>query len=454
MSHDPYLDDGYFGSESDEREDPGYMPHDARAEQSVLGGMLLSQGVIDDVAEELAGASDFYRPAHERIYDAIHALHTRGEPVDTVTVGDEMTTAGTLRAAGGHAYLHDLIQATPTAANASYYARIVAEHAIRRRIVLAGRQITALGQTDPAQVPIDDAIARFEEIATSVDRPDREDVPHATAVYDAIDALEDPPGLATPWQRLTETIAGWKPQCLYYVGARPSIGKSVIGVHAALDVARRGKTAMIFSLEMGRTDLYHRLLSSIGEVDMGRIQHRRLTQDDYSALSKAAAHLAKLPLVIDDRAALSVAQIRAKVKAEQRRSEVGLIVIDYLQLIAPPAGAPRNDRRVQVDSISRSLQALTKDSRVPVLALTQLNRASEGRADKMPTLADLREAGGQEQDADVVMLLHREKADDPATLKVGIGKNRHGPLAFFDLRFEGQYARAIDPPWSPTSCIA
>ena len=426
----------------EERPPPPESTHaGADVERATLGAMLLAPRVIDDVAETITGPA-YVQPRHELIHDAILALHLSGDPVDPITVADELQRRGQLDRAGGHAYLHQLVTDVATPGSAPYYARLVDQAHMLRRVEQIGVRVTELGRTHTDN-PIEHVNAARDEL-DSIVIDDRTDIPNEQAVYDAIDDLETSPGLATPWRDLTDTLAGWKPGALYIIGARPSIGKSVIGNGIVLDAARRHVTGMLFTLEMGRSEVYHRLFANVGDVDNKRIQHRTLTDHDYAKIADASAHLAALPLHIDDRSALTVAQIRAAIKAEQRKRDVGVVVIDYLQLLTPPPSAGKEDRRVQVDSISRNLKALAKDCHVPVVALTQLNRKSEDRHDKTPTMADLREAGGQEQDADVVMLLHRDLRDDPDRMQLIVAKNRHGALRRIMLRFRGMFSRAED----------
>ena len=423
-------------------------PQDINAERAVLGSMLLSPNAIDDCTD-LVTSNDFYRPTHETIHAAILALAHAGQPADAITVADELTKRGELARIGGTAYLHELVQDVPTSSNAAYYADIVHERAVMRRLVAAGTHIAALANGE-GDGDLDDLINRAQnEVAAVADHHLADDTPTPqVAVYDALDALESPPGQPTPWTYLTNTLAGFKTDALYLIGARPGIGKTVAGVDIALDAARRGNAACFYSLEMSRTELYHRMLAHVGSIPMDHIQHRRMTTNDWAAASKAAATLAETPLYVDDRAALSLAQIRASIKARQRTTNVGIVVVDYLQLIAPPPGTPRDDRRVQVDAISRGLKNLAKECNVPVIALTQLNRGPEARADKRPTLSDLREAGGQEQDADVVILLHRDlHGDQPNVLHMAVAKNRHGPQGHFELRFRGEHSRIEDAHW-------
>lgn len=429
-------------------------PQDVDAERAVLGSVMIAKSALEDVLDMLTGP-EFYRPNHETIWHAIATLSHRDEPVDAITVADELTRTGDLKRAGGHAYLHELIAAVPTAASASYYADIVLDRAVRRRLVDAGSQIARLGHTSPEAGNLPEVLAASHDTLAAVTDAHQPDapIPHAQAVFDAIDSLDSPTGMPTPWSPLTRCLAGWKPGALYICGARPSVGKSVIALGAILDAARRGQHAVLFSLEMTRDETMHRLMSAVGSVPMDHLQHRTLTPQDHASLGEAAHHLAALPMTIDDRTNLSLAQMRTTIRRIQRDQPVGLVVVDYLQLIAPPAGAPRNDRRVQVDAISRGLKAFAKDIGAPVLALTQLNRATEETRDKVPTLANLREAGGQEQDADVVFLLHRDTREEPQTLGVVVAKNRHGPLTRFDLDFVGQFARAETRSWLPASAL-
>lgn len=442
-------------NEHDDQRDPFAPPQDLDAERAVLGSAMISATALDELLDTVT-AADFYRPAHETIWHAVTALATRGEPVDPITLADQLTTDGTLTQAGGQVYLHELIQGVPTAANASHYADIIRDRATRRRLREAGMRITDLALTEPAAGNLPDVLAGAHDALAAVTDTTTTDQPltgyEATAA--ALEALDAPVGLGTPWGPLTRCIAGWKPGALYICGARPSVGKSVIATNVLLDAARRGVHAVMFSLEMTRDDTMHRLFCAVGNVPMDHIQHRTLTAEDHEHLAEAAHHVSELPITIDDRPSLSLATIRSTLRRLNRQQEVGLVVIDYLQLLTPPTGAPRNDRRVQVDAISRGLQALAKDLHCPVLALTQLNRAAvEGGKEAAPKLNHLREAGGQEQDADVVLLLHRDLQDDPGTLQVGVAKNRHGPLSRFELDFHGRYARAETRPWSPTNAL-
>lgn len=427
----------------------------ADTERIVLGAMMLAPRVIDDICEIVTGA-DFADPRHEVVFDAITALQASGRPVDQITVADHLQTGGHLGRVGGLVAVHDMVGSVPTAANGPWYAERVRSAAVIRRVHQAGQRLQQLAEGADATDATDalDTVNAARAELDAIVAPEHQDVPNERAVYDAIEALDDPPGLATPWPSLTKLIAGLKPGGLYVVGSRPAVGKSSVAAAFVLDAARRGQTGVMFSLEMTKPELYHRLLAAVGEVDMGRIQHRTLQRDDHERIAKAAAHIARLPLVIDDRSDLSVAQIRARVRSVRRRRPVGVVVVDYLGLLRPPAGVARNDRRVQVDAISRSLKVLAKDMQVPVVALAQLNRMIETRAVKAPLMSDLRESGAIEQDADVVILLHRDPDDESmgTDLHLMVGKNRHGPQGRVTLNFRGHYARIDDmsEQWTPS----
>lgn len=431
---------------------------DYDAERAVLGAILRDPHALDHATLTVT-AAHFYRPAHEQIYTAAVNLYSRSRPVDPTTVANQLGTS--LTRAGGTAYLHQLAADALAVLDVTYYAQIVAHHAFLRRLNTVGQKIQQLATGTSSTVAPDftdphDLLAAAEAELAAIPRgvPGVDEDGHGQAVTTAVAELHASPGMPTPWSSLTDAIAGWKPACLYLIGARPGVGKSVAGVDIAMDTARRGKTALIYSLEMSRTEVYHRMLAAVGDINMAKIQHRNLAAGDWEHVTSAAEHITLLPLHVDDRAAMSLTQIHASVVTEQKSRDVGIVVIDYLQLITPPMAGKKDDRRVQVDSISRGLKALAKDCNLPVIALTQLNRGVESRADKTPTLADLREAGGQEQDADVVLLMHRDltgKVDPPSVLKLGVAKNRHGAQATLELLFRGEFSRIEEPPWTPSS---
>ncbi|WP_131104045.1 replicative DNA helicase [Ornithinimicrobium sufpigmenti] len=425
------------------------------AEQAVLGSILISPAALADVTEQLT-PEHFHQPRHEHIYTAALHLASAGQAVDPITVADHLRTTGSLARAGGQAYLHHLVTVVTTPANAAWHATIIRNAHTLRTIAAVGRELATTQETptstEDALDQVDTARARLDALVTDQTTT----TPHPVAVQQALDSLTEEPGTPTPWTRLTHAIAGWKPGELVIIGARPSTGKTAMSGDIVLDAARRHHHPVMFSLEMPTTQLHLRMLSNIGSVDGGRIQRRRLTADDWEALENAKDHLASLPMTIDDRPGLSLAQIRAKVRALKRTTpDVGPVIVDYLGLITPPSGAPRNDRRVQVDAIARGLKNLAKELDIPVIALAQINRGPEARVDKKPQMSDLRESGEIENAADTVILLHRDLTGetDPSELHVAIPKNRHLGPTQLDLTFVGHYSRITeDPrPWRPAN---
>lgn len=424
-------------------------------ERTVVGAALADARILDDITD-VVQADDFYDPRLALVFTVACELRDEGAPGDAVAVSDRLARHGDLDRVGGTSAVLDLAGTVAVPSSAAWYASRVRDASMRRAVWRAGTRMQELAAsgtatTDETLAVVDGARAELDRLVTA--SATGEDS-HADAVWASINALDDPPGDPTPWRKITKAISGWKPGALYLMGARPATGKSIGGTMAAVDMARRGKTAVLFSLEMTRTEVLHRMFVAHAEVDMGRLQNRTLTARDRDALKDAARHIAGLPLVIVDQPSVSVAQVRARVRAEQRRGTVGIVVVDYLGLLSPPAGAAKQDRRVQVDAISRGLKSLAMELRVPVLAMAQVNRGPEARQDKMPTPADLRESGGQEQDADVVMLMHRDapredSGDMGTTLHVFAAKNRHGPQALMDFKFEGHYSRFTDgdPVW-------
>lgn len=416
----------------------------AEAERQVLGAILDSPAALDDVAGIITGR-DFADARHEFIYDTALALASSGKPHDPVSVADALGNAEART--GGVGYLLELTTRLINRHNVEYMAGIVREESLRRQVRAVATELAAQSDNRDGS-----ALDMLNVARTRLDSLASEDVvavPNDVAVWQAIEALDAPRGLPTPWHDLTRALGGWRPGAMYVIGARTSVGKSVVALNAVLDMARRGKRAVLFSLEMSRVEVYHRMLSNVARVDGMRIQRGELNRENRAALHKAAEQLAPLPIAIDDRANLTAAQIRARVKSEQRKGEVGLVVVDYLAKVKPPAGVAKQDRRVQVDAIAWAHKELARELNVPVIAMSQLNRGIEARAEKMPMLSDLRESGGQEQDADVVILLHRaltEHQGDPTTLHMWVAKNRHGIQPTIDLNFLGHFSAAEDYP--------
>ena len=427
------------------------MPHDDVAEQSVLGGMLLSKDAIADVVESLR-ASDFYKPAHETIYEAILSLYGHGSPADAITVADELKKHGELTRVGGASYIHTLIASVPTAANAQYYAEIVKEHAIMRRLIEAGTKIAQLGYANETEVDtlVDQAQA---EIYAVTDGNAKEDyVSFSEALEETIneiDANSNRPdgvyGVPTDFIEFDELTGGLHGGQMIVIAARPGVGKSTL----ALDIARSAAihhqmTTVFFSLEMSRTELAMRILSAEGKISMGRLKKGDLDTEGWTNLATLQGRIDSAPLFIDDSPNMTLMEIRAKCRRLKQRNDLKLVVLDYLQLMS--SGKKVESRQQEVSEFSRSLKLLAKELDVPVIALSQLNRGSEQRTDKRPMVSDLRESGSIEQDADMVILLHREDMYNPDSERVGeadmiIAKHRGGPTRTIPLAFSGKYSR-------------
>ena len=427
------------------------MPHDDVAEQSVLGGMLLSKDAIADVVESLR-ASDFYKPAHETIYEAILSLYGHGSPADAITVADELKKRGELTRVGGASYIHTLIASVPTAANAQYYAEIVKEHAIMRRLIEAGTKIAQLGYANETEVDtlVDQAQA---EIYAVTDGNAKEDyVSFSEALEETIneiDANSNRPdgvyGVPTDFIEFDELTGGLHGGQMIVIAARPGVGKSTL----ALDIARSAAihhqmTTVFFSLEMSRTELAMRILSAEGKISMGRLKKGDLDTEGWTNLATLQGRIDSAPLFIDDSPNMTLMEIRAKCRRLKQRNDLKLVVLDYLQLMS--SGKKVESRQQEVSEFSRSLKLLAKELDVPVIALSQLNRGSEQRTDKRPMVSDLRESGSIEQDADMVILLHREDMYNPDSQRVGeadmiIAKHRGGPTRTIPLAFSGKFSR-------------
>ncbi len=433
-------------------------PQDVEAEQCVLGGMLLSKDAIADVVEVLRPA-DFYRPAHQTVFDTVIDLYGRGEPADPVTVAAELTRRGELARIGGAAYLHTLVASVPTAANAGYYARIVAERAVLRRLVEAGTRIVQLGYGAAGEQggDVDDIVDRAQaavyevtERRTGEDYQRLEDVLQAT--LDEIEAISSRDGgmvgVPTGFQDLDALTNGLHGGQMVIVAARPAIGKSTLGLDLARAAAiKNSLTAAIFSLEMSRNEITMRLLSAEARVPLHHMRSGTMSDEDWARLARRMGEVAEAPLYIDDSPNLTMMEIRAKARRLKQRHDLRLVIVDYMQLMQSPRRV--DSRQQEVAEMSRSLKLLAKELDVPVVAISQLNRNPEQRADKRPQLSDLRESGAIEMDADVVILLHREDAYEKESPRAGeadliVAKHRNGPTATVTVAFQGHYSRFVD----------
>lgn len=431
-------------------------PQDLDAEQSVLGGMLLSKDAIADVVEVLKG-HDFYRPSHETIYQAILDLYAKGEPADPITVSAELTRRGEISKVGGAPYLHTLVQSVPTAANAEYYAEIVHERAVLRRLVAAGTKITQMGYA--ADGDVDEIVnsAQAEIYAVTEQRTSEDYLPLGDIMEGALDEIEaigsrsgQMSGVPTGFTDLDSLTNGLHPGQMIVIAARPAMGKSTL----ALDFARAcsikaNLPSVIFSLEMGRNEIAMRLLSAEARVALHHMRSGTMTDDDWTRLARRMPDVSAAPLYIDDSPNLSMMEIRAKCRRLKQRNDLSLVVIDYLQLMQAGGSRRPESRQQEVSDMSRNLKLLAKELEVPVIALSQLNRGPEQRTDKKPMVSDLRESGSIEQDADMVILLHREDAYEKESPRAGeadliVAKHRNGPTATITVAFQGHYSRFVD----------
>ena len=427
-------------------------PQDVHAEQSVIGGMLLSKDAIADCVEGLKG-SDFYRPAHELIYDAILDLYSRGEPADAITVSDELTKRGDLVRVGGQAYLHQLISSVPTAANAGYYAQIVAERAVLRRLVDAGTKIVQMGYGQGGGDVLDIVNAAQAEIYAVADKRGGDDYAVLGDVLEAtVDEIEaasgksgEMTGVPTGFTEFDNLTNGLHPGQMIVVAARPAVGKSTWGLDVARSAAIKHKMAtVLFSLEMSRTEITMRLLSAEASIQLQNMRKGTMRDEDWTRLARTMAEVSDAPLFIDDSPNMSLMEIRAKCRRLKQQHNLRLVIIDYLQLMS--SGKRVESRQQEVSEFSRALKLLAKELEVPVIAISQLNRGSEQRTDKRPQMSDLRESGSIEQDADMVILLHRESMYERESPREGeadliVAKHRNGPTDTITVAFQGHYSR-------------
>jgi replicative DNA helicase len=430
------------------------LPHDQIAEQASLGGMLLSTEAVAEVQEVVRGA-DYYSPKHEIIYDAILTLFAKGEPTDVIAVTDELTKQGNLIKAGGADYLHTLTTVVPTAASSAFYAKIVAEKATLRRLVEVGTRIAQLGYANEGEV--EDLVNQAQSDVYAVTRGavGEDYVGLNDSIEAAIHEIEaaqrrggDMVGVATGFAELDDMTHGLHPGQLVIVAARPAVGKSTL----ALDFARHAsiktnKATIFFSLEMGRAEIAMRMLSAESNIPLQSLRKGSLSDSDWQRLAAVRGKINDAPLFIDDSPNMTLVEIRAKCRRLAQRMDLKMVVIDYLQLMT--SGKKVESRQQEVSEFSRALKLLAKELGVPVIAISQLNRQAEQTKDKKPEISHLRESGSLEQDADVVILLHREdigNRDHPRAGEADIilAKQRNGPTGTIVVSFQGMYSRFVN----------
>ena len=434
-------------------------PHSVEAEQSVIGGLLLENEALDKIGDIL-NPDDFYRHDHRLIYQHIAKLIEHNKPADIVTVAESLESSAELSGVGGIAYLGALAQNTPTAANIRRYAEIVHERAVMRKLVEVGSDIAESAyspQGRDAQQLLDEAEAKIFHIAEGGKRSTQGFLDIKVLlpqVADRIDQLyqRDNPdavtGIPTGYTDLDEKTSGLQPGDLIIVAGRPSMGKTAFSLNIAENVALdTGLPVAVFSMEMGATQLATRMIGSVGRLDQHKMRNGKLDDEDWVRLTTALGKLNDAPVYIDEGAGLSSFDVRARARRLHRQcGKLGLIVVDYLQLMTAPSGRQGENRATEISEISRSLKALAKELDVPVIALSQLKRGLEQRPDKRPVMSDLRESGAIEQDADLILFIYRDEVYNPestdkGTAEIIIAKQRNGPIGKVRLTFIGAHTR-------------
>jgi replicative DNA helicase len=429
-------------------------PHSIDAEQSIIGGLLLNNEVLMNISS-IINEDDFYRNDHRLIFISIKDLIDANEPCDVVTLSEKLVEKNQLEAAGGFAYLGNLVNNTPSAANIKAYALIVRERSVLRQLIKIGTNISDSGFSPEGRKStelVEEAEKQVFEIADkgaslkagfqgmkellkkNVDRIDK--------LYHDGSAFT---GIPTSFTDFDKQTSGLQPADLIIVAARPSMGKTSFSMNIAENVAiGEGKGVAVFSMEMPSDSLTLRMLSSLGRINQSKVRSGQLDDDDWARLTSAMSILNTAPIYIDDTPALSPTEMKSRVRRLKREHQIDLIIIDYLQLMQIPG---RGDNRVnEISEISRGLKAMAKEMNVPVIALSQLNRGLEQRPNKRPVMSDLRESGAIEQDADLIVFIYRdevynEESEDKGTAEIIIGKQRNGPLGTSRLTFLGQYTR-------------
>ncbi len=435
---------------------PIVPPQNLEAEESVLGAMLLSPIAVGNVSEIL-DASDFYRESHGKIFLAALGLWAKGEPVDAITIANELDERSQLEQVGGQARIAELAALVPSTSNVEHYARIVKEMATLRGLVRAGQEITRLGQDRPGEVV--DLVDRAEQIVFELGQQRvtsdfshievllKESFERITQLYEA---GVDITGVPSGFRELDSLTSGFQPGNLVILAARPSMGKSSLALGTATNLAVRNEVPVaLFTLEMSKSEVTQHMMCSEAKVESQRLRSGQLAPDDWPRLTAACDRLMKAPIYVDDTGSTTIMEVRSKARRlKSREPALGLIIVDYLQLMT--SGVSAENRVQEVSQISRALKVLARDLEVPILALSQLSRAVEQRHDKRPILSDLRESGSLEQDADLVFFIYRdeyylgEESDQQGVAEVILAKHRNGPTGTAKLSFLRRYAKFAD----------
>lgn len=430
-------------------------PQNLEAEEYVLGAMLLAPGAIGAVSE-ICRAEDFYRQSHGRIYRAALALYGRGEPVDAITLADELDKLGELEDVGGRSRIHELAALVPASANAGHYARIVHEMAILRGLIQTGQEIAELGYDRPGET--DMLVDRAEQKVFSLSQSRQTgEFSHIEQLlkegWERITALSEAgaeiTGIPSGYRYFDRRTSGFQPGNLIILAARPGMGKSALALCMAANLGvRSGIPVGLFTLEMSKAEVTQRLMCSEGMVDSHKLRSGKLAHDDWPRLAAVCDKLSKAPIFVDDTGSITMMEIRSKARRlKARQPDLGLIIVDYLQLMT--SGYSAENRVQEVSQISRNLKILARDLEVPILALSQLSRAVEQRPDKRPILSDLRESGSIEQDADLVAFVYRdqyynEDSEQGDLAEIILAKHRNGPTGTEKLSFRKEYAKFTD----------
>ncbi len=433
-------------------------PHSAEAEQAIIGGLMLENQAWDKISSKVCG-DDFYRTEHRILFQAILTLANKNQPFDVVTLLDTLKSNNALDDAGGEAYLFELANNTPSVANVSAYADIVREKSVQRQLIAVATEIADSAYNPGSrEVPelLDFAESKVFAIAEQTPSDGGPEIIKSILVraVERIDALyhsgDSITGLATGLSDLDELTSGLQKSDLVIVAGRPSMGKTTLVMNIAEHAAiKANKPVLVFSMEMPGDSLAMRMMSSLGRIDQHRIRTGKLDDDDWPRVTSAVHMLSEAPLFIDDSAALSPSEMRARARRlVKEHGQLGLIVVDYLQLMKVP-GFKADNRTAEISEISRSLKSLAKELQVPVIALSQLNRSLEQRQDKRPVMSDLRESGAIEQDADLICFIYRdevynEDSPDKGTAEIIIAKQRNGPIGKVRVAFLGKYTRFED----------